>query len=821
MSASLSTSATATRAPPLEDTLVAWPLTSAPAVPSGGAVVCEGGAAVVFRAGEVFYNPVQLFNRDLSVMAIRAWDELRGKRASARERARAWGSRGLPAPSDGSMPPLRIFEALSATGLRSLRYAAELPPERVALIVANDLEPTAARAIASNAAFNGSCASVVVPNAGDAILVAHLAARGLALLPGMEKWCIVPPMRGSTMTSEAGGGSIDNDDRVIRKSADENGGGDSHTSTPVSTPTPPFLFDNVDLDPYGSAAPFLDSAIGAIADGGLLAVTCTDMAVLAGTHMDACRAKYGSIPVRARHFGEQALRILLATIETAANKRRRSVRVLASVCVDFYIRVFVSVHDSPADAATSGARMANIHQCTGCDAFWLWPLGRYGKGAVRPSGIFWPGDDDKNIASVGISAGAGADGAGVGVGAVIENSTSSVIDETTSGDAMAVHAVKRSRSGDDRPTVSITTSSIDTTASTTTTTFKPAAVPIQQHQRPSHVGANIAPDLPCSCPHCGRPIAVGGPIWSGPIHDSDFLKTLESLTLASFGIDGSGGNDVGSASGVGSTATATTTTTAATASSDTVWLPRPKLGAPSFYSLRARGLPRLEGDGGSNGISTTAASRRRLLGVLHSLNEELLDVPLYYEVGALASRVKASTRPLTDIFAAIENAGYRASGSHASPNVLKTNAPPSVVMEIVRAMKKSSITSSSSIISGGAKSEAAAVAALELKLSSAKGQSDGVGIGGSGHTSYFETGHLLSSMPIDDAILSSISLRPTEIELPLIKRPVSFIHTPSIIARMALRKEEKGRGEGQRFVPNPGANWGPKARATGAKKVVE
>lgn len=38
----------------------------------------------------------------------------------------------------------------------------------------------------------------------------------------------------------------------------------------------------IDLDPYGTAAPFIDSAIQGVADAGLLCVTCTDLAVLAG-----------------------------------------------------------------------------------------------------------------------------------------------------------------------------------------------------------------------------------------------------------------------------------------------------------------------------------------------------------------------------------------------------------------------------------------------------------------------------------------------------------------------------------------------------------
>ena len=39
--------------------------------------------------------------------------------------------------------------------------------------------------------------------------------------------------------------------------------------------------DCVDLDPYGTAAPFIDAAVQCINDGGLLCVTCTDMQVLA------------------------------------------------------------------------------------------------------------------------------------------------------------------------------------------------------------------------------------------------------------------------------------------------------------------------------------------------------------------------------------------------------------------------------------------------------------------------------------------------------------------------------------------------------------
>ena len=47
-------------------------------------------------------------------------------------------------------------------------------------------------------------------------------------------------------------------------------------------------FDVVDLDPYGSPVPFLDAALQSVRDGGMLMVTCTDLAVLSGGNTGAC-----------------------------------------------------------------------------------------------------------------------------------------------------------------------------------------------------------------------------------------------------------------------------------------------------------------------------------------------------------------------------------------------------------------------------------------------------------------------------------------------------------------------------------------------------
>ena len=51
------------------------------------------------------------------------------------------------------------------------------------------------------------------------------------------------------------------------------------------------MFDVVDIDPYGSPHELLDTALAAVADGGLLLVTATDMAVLCGNHSETCFTK--------------------------------------------------------------------------------------------------------------------------------------------------------------------------------------------------------------------------------------------------------------------------------------------------------------------------------------------------------------------------------------------------------------------------------------------------------------------------------------------------------------------------------------------------
>jgi len=203
-----------------------------------------------------------------------------------------------------------VLEALSATGLRSIRYSKEV--EGLDEIIANDLMREAAEMIQRNVKLNK--VGNVVANQADAMTVMYLST------------------------------------------------------------APQKRFTIVDLDPYGCPSKFLDGAVQSISDGGLLAVTATDLAVLAGNTPEACFVKYGSVPLRTRACHEQALRILLRCIETHALKYGRYIKPLLSLSVDFYIRVFVRVYTGQLQSKDSFTKQANIFQCTGCEALTLQSL---------------------------------------------------------------------------------------------------------------------------------------------------------------------------------------------------------------------------------------------------------------------------------------------------------------------------------------------------------------------------------------------------------------------------------------------------------------
>lgn len=80
-------------------------------------------------------------------------------------------------------------------------------------------------------------------------------------------------------------------------------------------------------------------------------------------------------------------------------------------------------------------------------------------------------------------------------------------------------------------------------------------------------------------------------------------------------------------------------------------------------------------------------THNRMLGMVSVISEEL-DVPFYYTYSGLSATVRCQTTPLVKFNSALLNAGYQVSSSHCSSKAFKTNAPPSVLWDIIRAWVK-------------------------------------------------------------------------------------------------------------------------------------
>jgi len=114
-------------------------------------------------------------------------------------------------------------------------------------------------------------------------------------------------------------------------------------------------FNYVDIDPFGSPVPFIQSAIRGCRRKGILAITATDTAPLAGAHAIKCRRRYQSNPIRGYMCHEGGLRILLCTMARELAKFDRGMRPLLSFYADHYFRTYIQVIEG-AEAADASLR---------------------------------------------------------------------------------------------------------------------------------------------------------------------------------------------------------------------------------------------------------------------------------------------------------------------------------------------------------------------------------------------------------------------------------------------------------------------------------
>lgn len=235
----------------------------------------EGSARLLIPVAEriydapVFYNPVMALNRDISVLVAKV------------------------------AGPQRVLDALSATGVRGIRYLLETSAQEVWM---NDINEKAFALIMKNLEINSG--------------KLEKASNGRAFFDVLGKKAVVNLGDANYLMAEK-----------FR------------------------YFDFLDLDPFGSPVEFLDTALRSVKRRGILGVTATDTGVLCGAYKNACLRKYLAKPIRGELCHEAGLRILIGTVVRYAVKYDLGVEVLLAYYRDHYFRVFLRLK--------SGARKAD------------------------------------------------------------------------------------------------------------------------------------------------------------------------------------------------------------------------------------------------------------------------------------------------------------------------------------------------------------------------------------------------------------------------------------------------------------------------------
>lgn len=395
-------------------------------------------------------------------------------------------------PQDCSRPqaqvsPFRILDALSATGLRALRYAKEIP--MTTSITANDLSPQATASIRLNVKHN---------EVNDKI---H---------------------------------AITGDARTHM-----------HNVSSPSKRSDSILYEVIDLDPYGTAVPFLDAAINAVVDGGLLCVTCTDAGVFASVgYVEKTHSQYGGLSLKGPHAHEGGIRLILHSIATTAARYGRSIEPLLSLSIDFYVRVFVRIRYSPAEVKFLASKTMTVYSCDeGCGA---WSTQYHG--------------------------------------------------ETRS---------KSSKTGNPTP----------------------------------KFGLPLAPSASQYCDHCGFKTHLSGPMWGGPLHNPQFIQRILDI-LPSVHEDTYG-------------------TLPRVEGMLTLALSEPLFDKPPFPDPSSRPVP--------------------------PVDPGLRDTHPFFFVPSVLAKVIHCVGPSDAAFrGALMHLGYRVSRSHTKPGSISTDAPWSVIWEVMR-----------------------------------------------------------------------------------------------------------------------------------------
>jgi len=123
----------------------------------------------------------------------------------------------------------------------------------------------------------------------------------------------------------------------------------------------------VDLDPFGTPAPYIDCALRAVNDKGLLSITATDTPVLCGIYPDVCTRRYYGRSMNVEYGNEIGLRLVVGLVSMIASRLEAGIKPLFVHSIRNYLRVYARLDVGSRYAEAMPSKLGYIHHCFSCN----------------------------------------------------------------------------------------------------------------------------------------------------------------------------------------------------------------------------------------------------------------------------------------------------------------------------------------------------------------------------------------------------------------------------------------------------------------------
>ncbi len=130
-------------------------------------------------------------------------------------------------------------------------------------------------------------------------------------------------------------------------------------------------FQAIDLDPFGSPAPFLHSLSRSITHKGVIMVTATDTAPLSGSSPLSSRKKYHTVTKKVEWYRELAIRVLIGYIQHSLSLYEKTFEPMVSFFYKHHVRVMGTVRRTPS-LVTRNAKLISLYN--GIGPIWMGPI---------------------------------------------------------------------------------------------------------------------------------------------------------------------------------------------------------------------------------------------------------------------------------------------------------------------------------------------------------------------------------------------------------------------------------------------------------------